>query len=156
MDAQIELERAMHRLQADYWARVDYLDAAPPEELFTDDSVFELGAITLRGRTELGEFFRRRREASDAAGRVTRHLSANLRLLRVEPESVEVATTVLVMTGYGAWPATSSIPSVGDFQDLCVLSGGHWRFRRRRATSVFAGPDAAPFARAAEPQRDPQ
>lgn len=147
MHATIEFERAIHRLQTDYWARVDYLDDAPPEDLFTEDSVFELGTVVLRGRAELAEFFRRRGEASAAAGRVTRHLCANLRLRPLERDVVEVSSTVIVMTGYGALPVASSMPSVGDFEDLCVLSGGEWRFRRRKATSVFAGPDAPVFAR---------
>ena len=144
-----ELEAAIRRLQADYWARVDYLDPAPPEDLFTDDCVFELGTLTLTGRAELAAFFGRRKETTAASGRVTRHLSANVRLRLLSEGRVAVSTTVMVMTGYGPLPISASVPSVGDFDDICVRGDdGVWRFERRAATSVFAGADAPAFAKA--------
>ncbi len=149
-----DLESAIQRLQADYWARVDYVDRAPAEDLFTADSAFELGSLVLRGRAELAEFFRRRQEANAAAGRITRHLSTNLRLSPVDSQTVAVSTTVLVMTGYGPLPVAATTPSIGDFEDVCVLTNGVWLFHRRKATSVFAGPDAPAFARGNQPQGD--
>ncbi len=152
-----DLERAIQRLQSDYWARVDFLDPAPAEDLFTEDSVFELGSLVLNGRAELGAFFRRRKETSAASARSTRHLSANLRLRGLEAGKVRASTTVLVMTGYGAFPIASEIPAIGDFEDVCVLGPeGSWLFERRKATSVFAGPDAPAFARGGPADGDRQ
>ena len=150
-----ETDRAVRRLQADYWARVDDLDPAAPDALFTDDCVFELGSLTLRGRGEIAAFFRRRQEQSAASGRVTRHLPANLRLDLVDARTVSAFSTVMVMSGHGPLPIASGLPSVGDFEDLCVRADdGRWLFARRKATSVFAGPDAAAFARAAPAPAD--
>ncbi len=144
-----DVEGAIRRLQADYWARVDYLDDAPPEDLFTEDSVFELGTMVLRGRDALRAFFLSRKEASVSAGRTTRHLAANLRLRVLDDGRVAAATTVIVMAGYGAWPVAASTPSVGDFEDICSRdTDGVWRFEHRKATSVFAGADAPAFAKA--------
>ena len=150
MPAVDEIDRAIRRLKADYWARVDELDPAPADALFAEDCVFELGSLTLRGRGEIAAFFRRRQEQNAASGRVTRHLAANLRLDIVGPDEVAVFSTVLVMSGYGASPIDSGLPSVGDFEDLCIRADdGRWLFAGRKASSVFAGPDAAPFAKAA-------
>ncbi len=144
-----ETEAAIRRLQADYWARVDYIDDAPAEDLFTDDSVFELGTLVLRGREALAEFFRKRKEMTVSTGRTTRHLAVNLRLRALADGRVAAATTVMVMTGYGPWPMAASIPSVGDFEDVCARGAdGVWRFEHRKATSVFAGEDAPAFAKA--------
>jgi len=151
MPATDQVIAAISRLQADYWARVDYLDDAPAEDLFTPDCVFELGSLVLQGRPQLSEFFRKRKQASMASERRTRHLSANLRVLHVEELRVTVTTTVWVMTGYGPLPIASQLPSIGDFEDVCVLAADNrWLFERRKATSVFAGPDAPPFARGGE------
>ena len=142
-----QLESAIRRLQSDYWARVDFIDPAGPEDLFTQDSTFELGSLVLRGRDELGAFFRKRAETSAASGRTTRHLAANLRITPRGEGRLAASTTVMVMTGYGRWPIVSGLPSIGDFNDVCVLEAdGRWRFERRSATSVFAGPDAPAFA----------
>lgn len=154
MQATDELERAIGRLQADYWARVDFLDPDPPEALFTQACVFELGSMTLNGRAEVGAFFRRRQETAASTGRVTRHLAANLRVRPIDGRTAAASSTVLVMSGYGALPIISEVPSVGDFEDVCVLEpDGVWRFDRRRASSIFAGPDAPAFAQAAKESR---
>ncbi len=142
-----KLEPIIRRLQADYWARVDFIDPAGPEDLFTKDSTFELGSLVLHGREELGTFFRKRAETSRATGRTTRHLGVNLRIELLDERRLAASTTVMVMTGYGDWPMASGLPSVGDFNDVCVLEAdGCWRFQRRTAASVFAGPDAPAFA----------
>lgn len=156
MDQIPELEAAIRRLQADYWARVDERDPDPPDALFTEDCIFELGSLVLRGREQVRDFFLRRREASAASGRTTRHLSADLRLRRVGEREVEASTTVLVMSGYGALPAAACMPSIGDFEDVCVLDDGRWRFHRRKATSVFAGSDAPAFAQSSSQQEGRQ
>jgi len=148
--AETNVEREIQRLQSEYWARVDFLDPRPPEELFTADSEFHLGSLVLKGRGDLGAFFRQRRETSVANGRTTRHLSANLRVSSLGAGRAIASTTVLVMTGYGGFPIESGAPSIGDFEDICVLGAdGQWLFERRKATSIFAGPDAPSFARAA-------
>ena len=150
-----DVERAIQRLQSAYWARVDFLDPAPAEALFTEDGLFELGALTLRGRGELGPFFRKRQEAGAASGRITRHLAANLRLRRVDDLRVAASSTVMVMTGYGELPIAAATPSVGDFEDVCLPGPeGFWLFEHRKAVSVFAGPDAPAFARAAPVAED--
>ncbi|HEY1963037.1 MAG TPA: nuclear transport factor 2 family protein [Rhizomicrobium sp.] len=146
----LELEAAIAQLQSVYWARVDDVDPLPPEELFTDDSVFELGSLILTGRAALAAFFDQRRQDNAAQGRTTRHLSANLRIRPIDAERVEVFSTVLMLSGNGEWPIPSVLPSIGDFSDVCVRgTDGSWRFERRKASSVFAAPNAASFAKSA-------
>lgn len=139
---------AIHALHAAYWARTDGTDAGAPEDLFSDDAMFILGNLTLSGRAEIAAFFRQRHAAQAATGRVTRHIAAQLQLSGLANDRVATKCVVLAMAGHGALPITASPPSVADFDDVCVrLPGNVWRFERRVANSVFAGPEAPAFAR---------
>ncbi len=152
-----EDETAVRDLHATYWARTDGRDPAPPEELFSDDALFALGSLTLRGRDELTVFFRKRQSDQEASGRITRHLSAGLTLRLLADGRIATASTVLAIAGYGPLPILSSAPSIADFKDVCVRQAdGRWLFERRSAMSVFAGPEAPGFAQrpAALPQNE--
>ncbi|MES2787944.1 MAG: nuclear transport factor 2 family protein [Pseudomonadota bacterium] len=139
---------AIHALHAAYWARTDGTDAGLPEDLFSDDALFILGNLTLSGRAEIAAFFRRRHAAQAATGRVTRHIASQLQLRAMANDRMATKCVVLAMAGHGALPITASPPSVADFDDVCVrLPGNIWRFERRVADSVFAGPEAPAFAR---------
>ncbi|WP_068077752.1 nuclear transport factor 2 family protein [Novosphingobium lentum] len=139
---------AIHALHAAYWARTDGTDDGAPEDLFSDDALFILGSLTLSGRAEIAAFFRRRHAAQAASGRVTRHIAAQLQLRGLAKDHVATKCIVLAMAGHGALPIAASPPSVADFDDICVrLPGNIWRFERRVANSVFAGPEAPAFAR---------
>ncbi len=152
-----EDEAAVRDLHTTYWARTDGRDPSPPEDLFSDDALFQLGSMTLRGRDELTAFFRKRQSDQEANGRVTRHLSTDLTLRLLADGRVATASTVLAIAGYGALPAPSSVPSIADFNDICVKhTDGRWLFDRRSAQAVFAGPQAPSFARgpAASPKHE--
>lgn len=139
---------AIHALHAAYWARTDGTDAGAPEDLFSEDAQFILGNLTLSGRAEIAAFFNQRHAAQAATGRVTRHIAAQLQLSILANDRVATKCVVLAMAGHGALPITASPPSVADFDDVCVrLPGNMWRFERRVASSVFAGPEAPAFAR---------
>ncbi len=139
---------AIHDLHATYWARTDGTDTGVPEDLFSDDALFILGNLTLSGRAEIAAFFRQRHAAQAATGRVTRHIASQLQLSGLADGRVATKCVVLAMAGHGALPIMASPPSVADFDDVCVcLPGNIWRFERRVANSVFAGPEAPTFAR---------
>jgi hypothetical protein len=96
----------------------------------------------------LRSFFDKRRADDKAAGRTTRHLAVNLRVTAVDPRRAEAVSSVMMMSGHGEWPIASTLPSIGDFADVCVQRrDGAWLFERRKATSVFAAPNAAVFAK---------
>lgn len=144
---------ALRELQAGYWALVDGRERGNPAELFTADAVFELGTLRLSGRAQIDEFFRSREAVALRDGRVTRHLPSDVRLRALAADRVVATSTVIVMAGHGPLPIASVLPSIGDFEDLCVREADAcWRFAHRRATSVFAGPEAPGFARSAGPQ----
>lgn len=148
-----EADLAIQRLVADYWLRVDDRDSEPAEHLFTQDCEFHLGNIVLRGHKELGAFFSKRRADYIAAGCTTRHLCTNFRAKALNPDRVLVSTSVLAMAGNGPWPIVTSLPSVADFEDICVRQDGRgWLFQSRIAKSVFLGPAAPQFARASPRQ----
>jgi hypothetical protein len=141
-------EPAIQKLLTDYWLRVDYRDESPPEDLFTADCQFALGTLILRGRPMLAEFFRQRRADHIASSRTTRHFSTNFRARTVGTNRVSASSTVFAIAGFGPWPIESALPSVADFDDICVMQAdGCWLFESRTATSIFAGPNAPGFAR---------
>lgn len=148
-------EAALRALQAKYWARADARDPNPAADLFCEDAIFVLAGTTMRGRAEIAEFFDRREAANVASGRVTRHLAAPPVLQLLPDGTVTVSSTVLAMAGSGALPIVAALPSIADFEDVCVRQpDGTWLFARRDATSIFLGPQAPGFARGTGPADD--
>jgi hypothetical protein len=152
----LDAELAIQHLVTDYWLRVDARDPRPAEDLFTENAVFQLGNLLLRGREELRAFFSKRLADLGASNRTTRHICASFRATSVDANHARVSTSALQIAGNGPLPLASSLPSVVDFDDVCTFDdSGRWLFQSRIAKSVFLGPEAPTFARGA-PARSPQ
>ncbi len=139
----------LHQLTAKYWSRVDRTSDRPVHELYTEDGEMLIGTLEKRGQAEIAQFFADREIAEATVGRRTRHIMSGF---FVEADGLDAAilrSTILVFAGVGELPLASAPPSsIGDFIDRCVrCSDGNWRFAQRHGRIVFAGANAAPFAR---------
>ncbi|MGH8247773.1 MAG: nuclear transport factor 2 family protein [Gammaproteobacteria bacterium] len=136
-------------LAAAYWARADGATKYAIIDLFTEDSVLTLGALTLTGLRDIEAFFLERDASHRAAGRTTRHVASNFLALPEGEGRVLVRSTVLVFAGQGPLPLPVVLPSgIADFEDVCVSSApGRWKYLRRTGRSIFIGADAPSFVR---------
>lgn len=138
-------------LLGEYWASVDRVADArrPAASFFTQDGEMHLGALEVRGRSPIEEFFRARDEREAANRRTTRHLVGNLRVHDDSPGRVTARALMLVYSGNGDWPLLSEAPSaVGDFEFRCVLDATQgWLLERVSGTSVFVGAGAPQYAK---------
>ncbi len=140
---------ALHALVAEYFHRVDRPEAGDVTDLFTDDATLMLGSAHLTGRAEIAAFFEARAATHKETQRLTRHLSGPLSIAFDEMGQARVCSTVVVYAGTGALPLPAAVPTtICDFEDVCTVNlHGQWRFQSRRATLIFVGAGAAPFAK---------
>jgi len=143
---------ALQSRVAGYWARVDRLEGATKEpfgSFFADDVVMMLGSMRLDGKQALSDFFENREKQDIERERTTRHVTSNFRLAITTPNRATLRATVVVYSGFGAWPLPVEAPSgLGDFSFDCVKDAdGAWRFVGITASSVFAGATAPAFAK---------
>jgi hypothetical protein len=140
---------ALQQLAARYWARADGDLGIALDGIFTPEGSLQLGSLELVGLPAIERFFRERDVTQREGQRTTRHIACNHLLKALDPDRIEVRSTVLVYAGTGSWPMPSGAPSaIADFIDTCVrMPQGAWRFARREARTVFIGAGAATFAR---------
>ena len=144
-----EATSALQYLAARYWAQADGIEPLAIAELFTQDSVLELGQLKLEGCAAIAEFFARREADRRAEQRNTRHLASNFLAVSITPDLVRIKSTVAVFVGSGTLPLPIELPSgIADFEDVCIRTpDGRWLFHSRCGRTVFFGPSAAAFAR---------
>lgn len=140
---------ALHALNAEYWCRVDRVQAQPVDEMYVEHGVMHIGALRCEGRTAIRSFFVERDAQEIEAKRTTRHSASALAVIEVGPDRWRVRSTVQVLSGNGDWPLASAPPSsVGDFEDIVTRrADGQLLYESRTARIVFVGTGAAAFAR---------
>ncbi len=139
----------LRQLASRYWAMADLLEEIPLDELFDSDAVFDLGKLRLEGLDAIARFFAERAEGMRESGRTTRHLATNFLVFSESEDRVRIRSTVTVYAATGALPLEAGAPSgIADFEDICHRQpDGSWRYHYRSGRTVFAGPNAASFAR---------
>jgi uncharacterized protein (TIGR02246 family) len=136
----IAIERACERLVLDF---VHHSDTQNPEalaELFTDDAtVVRPTGDSLEGRAAILASYRAR-----PAGRITRHICANIRITVESADRARGLTYALVYSGNAEAPAYAHFgieaeprQLVGEFEDEFVRTSEGWRFSSRHARFVM-------------------
>lgn len=127
------IEAACARLVAQYAQLVDLAEPGAGADLFSDDGVFELAGTRIEGREAIransiagrGQF----------AGRVTRHVCANIVITALDEQRAEGTTYFLFFASdVGAsGPLKFGSPStIGVYRDRFVRTTGGWRIAHRR------------------------
>lgn len=116
---------------------IDHEDGRGVAELFTAQGRYSLngGDLDLRGRSEIDQFYERRRAAGP---RTSRHLFSNLHLDNGDDARAQ-GTCVLTLHAANGYPPHPLAPVlVADFGDTYVRDAdGVWRFERRLVTPLF-------------------
>lgn len=129
MSPQLEDEKAIRDLLAEYCFCVDRGDADAFIELFTEDGVWDRGAWgRVEGRKALHEYLTAAAVGEASRAVKTRHICAN-QLISIEHDTALARSYVLVMN---AAPAPPVPLVVGIYEDRLVKAGGRWRFESRR------------------------
>jgi hypothetical protein len=132
-------------LVAEFAWRIDHQSGHGVADLFTEDGVYEMGPEALRGRADLEEFYRRRREAGP---RTSRHIFTNLRLWDVESVGARGTCVLSLHAANGTPPHPLSPLIVADYDDEYVQdSDGTWLFKHRKLTLLFGEPPKPPLGR---------
>ncbi|WP_432415837.1 nuclear transport factor 2 family protein [Chromohalobacter israelensis] len=141
-EARAAIEQACTRLVLDAAAATDRQDYAGLVALFTPDGqLFRPTAPEepLAGRDAILASYRAR-----PAQRITRHFCSNIRVQVESTERARISTYVQVFAadtqhapdGHFGWPLAGRT-MIGEFDDLCVLDQGAWRFAERHARFVM-------------------
>lgn len=132
----LRCERECTRLCHDFAAAVDGREYAAFVDLFVADGIFERAGVASCGHEAIRSFLGTR-----AADRVTRHACSNIRIDMTGPDTATGASLALMYQATAAAPGQSplpvSAPIVVDYADDYVLTGGSWKFERRKATIIF-------------------
>ena len=143
--ATIGIRSEIEALVAEFAWRIDHESGKGVADLFTPDGVYEMGPEALRGRAEIEEFYRRRREAGP---RTSRHIFTNLRLWDVEANSARGTCVLSLHAANGTPPLPLSPLIVADYDDDYVRGpDGSWFFRRRAFTLLFGDLPKLPIGR---------
>ncbi len=139
---------AIQALVSAYYLRVDRPGEELAADLFAPDGVLVLGPTQVVGRIAIAAYFAERTRAQAESGRITRHLSSDVELKRLDDNRVAGRSITVVFAGSGELPLTAGAPStIGDFDDVFVRTELGWLFESRRASIIFTGPGAADFAK---------
>jgi hypothetical protein len=127
----------LHGLEANYWYEVDHNLGRSAAMLYEPDGTFTIGDTVLRGRDEIGGFYRRREERG---ARTARHVVTNPRLTIVTDDHARFESIMLLYADDGV-PVVESKPAVmiADVVTEYVRSGGTWSVRSRSLIPVFEG-----------------
>ncbi|MCK0745179.1 nuclear transport factor 2 family protein [Chromohalobacter nigrandesensis] len=141
-EARVVIEQACTRLVLTAADATDRQDYAGLVTLFTPDGkLFRPTApdAPLEGREAIEASYQAR-----PAQRITRHFCSNIRVQVETAERARVSTYVQVFAadtqsepdGHFGWPLAGRT-MIGEFDDLCVLDQGAWRFAERHAQFVM-------------------
>jgi hypothetical protein len=117
----------------------DAVDGRRPSKVaaqFTDDGLFRIGKVEVRGRAAIESFYVSR--LADERRR-TRHLWSNVECLTLGPAEVRICA---VLTNYAFEPEVSQTHlqmRVGNVELRCLAdAAGRWRFQEHVYERVFA------------------
>jgi hypothetical protein len=121
------------------WRDIDHNGGRAVHEWFLPEGTLNFGKELVRGRDEIAETYRKRR---DGTGRVARHVATNLHEERLDEDTARVTSIVVLFAGNGTPPLPQLLPQfVGDVEDVFVRVEGEWRLRSRTMTPVFFSPE---------------
>ncbi|BBZ60628.1 nuclear transport factor 2 family protein [Mycolicibacterium monacense] len=144
-EALMAIRPSIETLVAEFAWLIDHESGRGVAELFTHDGEYEMGPVSLSGRSEIEEFYRRRHAAGP---RTSRHLFTNLRLRDVDGDSVRGTCVLSLHAANGVPPHPLSPVIVADYDDEYVRGeDGSWLFRRRTVTVLFGEPPKLPTGR---------
>ncbi|MBT7953843.1 MAG: SnoaL-like domain-containing protein [Rhodospirillaceae bacterium] len=130
-----ELRQELGDLITTFCWYADHGEAAKIPELFTLDGRISAPGMDVQGKADLTELFETR---AKQAGRLSRHLWSNLRILSASPDRIEAVVTATTFIGTGDQPAMPETYVVGDsYETFEKGSDGHWRIAERRLDLAF-------------------
>jgi SnoaL-like domain len=125
----------LSRLVTEITWRIDHGEAEMVHELFVDDGVLNLGAVTLSGREEIREWGRKLVDHPTYPG--IRHVTTNMRFV-ADGADQAVGTTIVTAYLDQGNPRRATLPFVvGEDQDRFVRTDQGWRFASRRWDALF-------------------
>lgn len=128
----------LHALVIALWYEIDHEDGTGAAGFFTPDASLTFERATFHGRDEIAEVYAARAQRGQ---RVSRHIVTNFHLTRLDAESAE-ATSVLLLFGQdGEAPRPTTDPTlIADVDDVYEFADGRWLVARRRLTHQFIAP----------------
>jgi hypothetical protein len=129
----VAIEAACSRLVAQYAQLADLAEPGAAAELFLDDGVWELAGTRLAGREAIRSNSVAGRQ--QFAGRVTRHVCANVVITALDEERAEGTTYFLFFASDAATgdPLHFGAPStIGVYRDRFIRAAEGWRIAHRR------------------------
>jgi hypothetical protein len=150
-----QVRAELDALNVEFWYRVDHLDGAGVDQLFTEDGVYSIAGGRNAGRRAIADSYVQR---AARGPRLSRHVHSNLRIAFESPTRAHGTSTLTLWARDGEAPLDLSLPvSVSDVDDDYVLEDdGVWRIAHRHLTTVFQGPEKGvlPFGPAADDRED--
>jgi hypothetical protein len=130
----------LEALNVEFWYRVDHLNGAGVDELFTEDGAYSVAGGRNAGREAIAESYVLR---AARGPRVSRHVHSNLRVAIESPSRAHGTSILTLWARDGEAPLDLTLPvSVSDVDDDYVLGDdGVWRIEHRHLTTVFQGPE---------------
>ena len=130
------IERAIERLNANYWFEVDRNEGRRAHEMFVEDGCYTTSMKQRSGRTAIADFYRGRQTPGP---RTARHVATNMRVDVVDRDHAS-ADWILLLYAADGLPVLASEPAImiADVRDECVRGAdGVWRYRSRTIVPVF-------------------
>ncbi len=121
------------------WHDIDHNGGANVHEWFVPEGTLTFDRRTFRGRDQIAEVYRARR---DGTSRVARHVATNLQVEGIDDATVKVVSTLVLFAGNGDPPLREVVPQlVADVQDVFVRTRDCWLIQARRISHVFISED---------------
>jgi len=137
--ARYAIERAIERLNADYWFEVDRNEGRRAHEMFVEDGCYTTSMKQRTGRAAIADFYRGRRAPGP---RTARHVATNMRVDVADCDHAS-ADWILLLHAADGLPVLPSEPAImiADVRDECVRGAdGVWRYRSRTIMPIFKSP----------------
>mgnify|MGYP003981886593 FL=1 len=130
-----ELRQELGDLITAFCWYADHGEAGKIPGLFTDDGRISAPGMDVEGKDNLIELFEGRAQQTD---RLSRHLWANMKILKVESDRIELVVTATTYIGSGENPVQPETYVVGDsYETFEKNEAGEWRFLERRLDLTF-------------------
>jgi len=132
----MQIELALHELNADFCYYLDHGETEGLVGLFTDRAIYSHGHRLSEGRDAIRELFDKR---NTPGTRTARHIQSGLRLRIVDEKSATGQSVCLTFAADELPPITPATPLlVADFEDEYELcDDGQWRISRRHIERIF-------------------
>jgi hypothetical protein len=131
---------ALNRLIMNYWAEVDENGGEQAHEFYLPDGHYVIGNNRFEGEEKIRAFYARRRYGTV----MTRHLVANLRVVREDARHARMAGVMSLYRADGRSPFQGARPPamIADFEARCVLGDDRqWRFQSHVLLPFIVGSD---------------